>query len=59
MVAPNGTEVEIYNKNSPLVIPTPVASFVVTHAGATPGIGRAGMLYRDLVPDRLGFAKPS
>jgi quercetin dioxygenase-like cupin family protein len=28
--------------------------FVLTKAGATPGEGRAGMFYRDLVPGRLG-----
>jgi quercetin dioxygenase-like cupin family protein len=28
--------------------------FVLTRSGATPGQGRAGMLYRDLVPSRLG-----
>lgn len=28
--------------------------FVLTRAGASPGKGRAGMLYRDLVPTRLG-----
>ena len=30
------------------------ASFVLTRAGDTPGEGRAGMLYRDLIPSRLG-----
>lgn len=28
--------------------------FVLTRAGATPGEGRAGMLYRDLIPGRFG-----
>jgi quercetin dioxygenase-like cupin family protein len=28
--------------------------FLVTKAGASPGRGRAGMLYRDLIPGRLG-----
>ena len=28
--------------------------FVLTHAEALPGQGRAGMLYRDLIPSRLG-----
>lgn len=28
--------------------------FVLTRAGAAPGEGRAGMLYRDLIPRRLG-----
>jgi quercetin dioxygenase-like cupin family protein len=30
------------------------AEFVLTRAGASPAQGRAGMLYRDLVPSRLG-----
>ncbi|MGE5563327.1 MAG: cupin domain-containing protein [Bacillota bacterium] len=30
------------------------AEFVLTRAGASPGQGRAGMLYRDLIPSRLG-----
>ena len=30
------------------------AEFVVTRAGASPGQGRAGMLYRDLLPSRFG-----
>ena len=30
------------------------AEFVLTRAGASPGQGRAGMLYRDLAPNRFG-----
>jgi len=30
------------------------ASFVLTRAGDAPGEGRAGMLYRDVIPGRLG-----
>ena len=30
------------------------AEFLVTRAGASPAQGRAGMLYRDLIPSRLG-----
>jgi len=30
------------------------AEFLVTRAGASPAEGRAGMLYRDLIPSRLG-----
>lgn len=30
------------------------AEFVLTRAGASPGQGRAGMLYRDLIPSRFG-----
>lgn len=35
-------------------LPSFAAEFVVTGAGASPGHGRAGMLYRDLIPGRLG-----
>jgi quercetin dioxygenase-like cupin family protein len=35
-------------------LPPFVAEFMVTGAGASPGHGRAGMLYRDLIPGRLG-----
>ena len=35
-------------------LPPFAAAFVVTRAGASPGQGRAGMLYRDLVPSRCG-----
>lgn len=36
------------------LLPPFAPGFVVTLAGALPGEGRAGMLYRDLVPGRLG-----
>ena len=36
------------------LLPPFVPEFVLTHAGASSGQGRAGMLYRDLVPGRLG-----
>jgi quercetin dioxygenase-like cupin family protein len=35
-------------------LPSFVPQFVLTRAGADPGEGRAGMLYRDLIPSRLG-----
>ena len=35
-------------------LPPFAAEFVLTRAGASPGQGRAGMLYRDLVPSRFG-----
>lgn len=35
-------------------LPPFVPEFVLTRAGAAPGRGRAGMLYRDLIPTRLG-----
>lgn len=38
----------------PQALPVFEPQFVVTRAGAAPGEGRAGMLYRDLIPGRLG-----
>ncbi|WP_299284607.1 cupin domain-containing protein [uncultured Tateyamaria sp.] len=54
--APNGTRVEIDLLTPPLVMPETAHSFVVRRlADQAPWvIGRAGMHYRDLIPDRLG-----
>ena len=54
--APNGTRIEIAPLNEPLQMPKTVHSFVVRRlADQAPWvIGRAGMHYRDLIPDRLG-----
>ena len=38
----------------PASLPPFEAEFVLTHSGAEAGQGRAGMLYRDLIPDRFG-----
>lgn len=56
LVAPNGTKVEIEERYPPMVMPETVHSFVVRRLKdqAPWIIGRAGMHYRDLVPDRLG-----
>ncbi len=56
LMAPNGTRIEIDELNPPLVLPETVHSFVVRRlADQAPWIiGRAGMQYRDLIPDRLG-----
>ena len=56
LVAPNGTRVEIAPLHEPLVMPKTVHSFLVRRlADQAPWIiGRAGMHYRDLIPDRLG-----
>ncbi|WP_299426780.1 cupin domain-containing protein [uncultured Shimia sp.] len=58
LTAPNGTKIEIEDLNPPLVLPEVQHSFVVRRlADQAPWvIGRAGMHYRDLVPDRLGGA---
>ena len=55
LTAPNGTRIEIVDANPPLVVPPVEPSFVVSkHDGATWGVGRAGMRYRDLISGRLG-----
>ncbi len=58
LTAPNGTRIEIGELNPPLVLPRTEHAFVVRRlADQAPWIiGRAGMLYRDLVPSRLGGA---
>jgi quercetin dioxygenase-like cupin family protein len=38
----------------PTALPEFWPEFLVTHAGTDSGEGRAGMLYRDLIPSRLG-----
>ena len=56
LVAPNGTRVELLPWDPPLVLPPLQPSFVLTRM-ADPAdwkLGRAGMLYRDLIPDRQG-----
>ncbi len=56
LLAPNGTRVEIEDRNPTMIMPETVHSFVVRRLKdqAPWIIGRAGMHYRDLVPDRLG-----
>ena len=56
LVAPNGTKIEICPLVEPLTMPTTLHSFVVRRLRdeAPWIIGRAGMHYRDLIPDRLG-----
>ena len=56
LTAPNGTKIKIEPLNPPLEMPETVHSFVVRRlADQAPWvIGRAGMHYRDLIPDRLG-----
>lgn len=56
LIAPNGTRIEIDQINPPLVLPQTEHAFVVRRlADQAPWIiGRAGMQYRDLIPDRLG-----
>ncbi len=58
LTAPNGTRVDIDALTPPMVIPPTLHSFAVRRLkdGAPWVVGRAGMMYRDLVPDRLGGA---
>jgi mannose-6-phosphate isomerase-like protein (cupin superfamily) len=55
LTAPNGIVVRLVPESNPLVVPPVQQSFVLTRATDLPwGTGRAGMRYRDLVPDRQG-----
>ena len=56
LTAPNGTRIEIARLNPPMEIPATRHEFMVRRlADEAPWvIGRAGMHYRDLIPDRLG-----
>jgi quercetin dioxygenase-like cupin family protein len=56
LVAPNGTLIELVDDEPPLEIPPLQPSLVVTTADGSGRwvTGRAGMQYRDLLPDRLG-----
>lgn len=56
LIAPNGTRIEIAELAPPVVMPETKHSFAVRRlAEQAPWIvGRAGMHYRDLIPDRLG-----
>ena len=53
---PDGLRVEIAALQPPLVVPEGTREFVLTRQGAASGWhpGRADMLYRDLIPSRLG-----
>ena len=54
--APNGTRIEFVDPDPPFDLPPLASQFVLTRVGEGPGAGegRAGMLYRDLIPGRLG-----
>jgi quercetin dioxygenase-like cupin family protein len=56
LVAPNGTRVKFEATDIPPVIPDLLSSLTVQKVGDQSNwvIGRAGMQYRDLIPDRLG-----
>lgn len=56
LTAPNGTHIELVQANPELVQPPTQHSFAVRRLKDSSSwvIGRAGMRYRDLIPDRLG-----
>ncbi len=56
LIAPNGTKVELVDAHPSMVMPETQHAFVVRRLQdmAPWVIGRAGMHYRDLIPDRLG-----
>ena len=56
LTSPNGNRVEITEAHPPLETPKTQHSFLVRHLRDSDSwvIGRAGMRYRDLIPDRLG-----
>ena len=56
--APNGTMIKFLPKSTEIHIPEPAQKFEVTHLNESDSwvVGRAGMLYRDLVPSRMGGA---
>jgi len=53
---PDGLSVEVAALHPPLIVPEATQEFVLTRCGATSDwhSGRADMLYRDLIPSRLG-----
>jgi mannose-6-phosphate isomerase-like protein (cupin superfamily) len=56
LTAPNGTRVEIVEADAPVAVPALQPRFVLARMDddSAWSAGRAGMAYRDLIPDRLG-----
>ena len=55
VTAPNGTRIEWVDLDPPIVTPPFVPEFLIARqAHGAAGEGRAGMIYRDLIPGRLG-----
>ncbi|MGI8530974.1 MAG: cupin domain-containing protein [Geodermatophilaceae bacterium] len=55
LVAPNGTRVHLVDPVLPLHVPDALPVFELTRPdGSVGGVGRAGMHYRDLLPQRQG-----
>lgn len=55
ILSPDGARIFLINEKNALEIPDAVREFVVSKIGAENSftVGRAGMLYRDLIPSRL------
>jgi len=58
LIAPNGVTVRLVHANPPMRLPETRQQLVLSHAGdaAHWSVGRAGMRYRDLLPERHGGA---
>ncbi|MBB5499344.1 cupin domain-containing protein [Paraburkholderia sp. MM5384-R2] len=58
LIAPNGVTVRIVHANPPMTLPATRQQLVLAHAGGDAhwSVGRAGMRYRDLLPERHGGA---
>jgi quercetin dioxygenase-like cupin family protein len=56
LTAPNGTRIELVEAEAPIVLPPLEPKFVLSRMDGDGAwdAGRAGMLYRDLIPGRLG-----
>lgn len=56
ITAPNGTLIEFVDYDRPIKLPEEKQSFVLTRMDENSAwhVGRAGMRYRDLIPDRQG-----
>ncbi|HWO23778.1 MAG TPA: cupin domain-containing protein [Kofleriaceae bacterium] len=56
LTLPGGARLELVAENEEFELPPPAPSYTVSHArgAAAWRDGRAGMLYRDLIPDRQG-----
>ncbi|WP_175980550.1 cupin domain-containing protein [Burkholderia sp. BCC1630] len=58
LIAPNGVAVRLVHANPPMVLPPTRQQLVLSTAGGDAhwSVGRAGMRYRDLLPERHGGA---
>ncbi len=57
LLSRDGEQLRLATRGAPALprgLPPFEPAFVLNRAGANPGLGRAGMFYRDLIPNRLG-----